>query len=57
MDIEPTDKATSLGWVAVTKNLEAEFNALSELKITQVDGPHIQVKGDVLRRSALRKAH
>ena len=49
MDIEPTDKAISVGWDAVKKNLEGEFSALSELKITQVDGPHIQIKGDVAR--------
>jgi ketosteroid isomerase-like protein len=47
MDIEPSAKAITFGWDAVKKNFEAEFNALSELKVTQADGPHVQVKGDV----------
>jgi ketosteroid isomerase-like protein len=47
MDIEPSDKSISVGWDAVKKNFESEFNAFSELKVTQADGPHIQVKGDV----------
>ena len=47
MDIEPADKTISLGWDAVKKNFESEFNAYSELKVAQADGPHIQVKGDV----------
>src|SRR5271170_2286368 len=47
MDIEPSDKSISVGWDAVKKNLVAEFNSLAELKVTQAEGPHIQVKGDV----------
>ena len=47
MDIEPSDKSISVGWDAVKKNFESEFNAFSELKVMQADGPHIQVKGEV----------
>lgn len=47
MDIEPSSKSISVGGDAVKKSFESEFNALSELKLTQADGPHIQVKGDV----------
>jgi ketosteroid isomerase-like protein len=47
MDIEPSHKSISVGWDAVKKNFESEFNTFSELKVTQADGPHIQVKGDV----------
>jgi ketosteroid isomerase-like protein len=49
--INPQDKSISTGWDAVKKNWETTFSggrqALSELKVTQADGPHIQVKGDV----------
>jgi ketosteroid isomerase-like protein len=47
MDIEPASKAIVLGWEGVKKNIEAYFEVFSELKLTQADGPHIQVKGDV----------
>ena len=47
MDIEPNDKAVSLGWDAVKKNFETEFSNLAQLKLQQADGPHIQVKGDM----------
>jgi ketosteroid isomerase-like protein len=47
MQVEPTSKAVTLGWRAVKKNLENFFGGFSELKVTQADGPHIQVKGDV----------
>lgn len=56
MDIEPSDKSISVGWDAVKKNLEAEFNSLAELKVTQADGPHIQVKGDVAWSTGLANA-
>jgi ketosteroid isomerase-like protein len=56
MDIEPTDKAISLGWDAVKKNLETEFANLAELKLMQADGPHIQVKGDVAWSTGMANA-
>jgi hypothetical protein len=57
MDIDPSDKSISVGWDAVKNNFESEFNAFSELKVTQADGPHIQVKGDVAWSTVLRIPH
>ena len=45
--VEPFDKGISLGWDAVKKNFEKEFGQLARLKVTQADGPHIQVRGNV----------
>jgi hypothetical protein len=38
MDIEPPDKAITLGRQAVKKNFEEEFSGFSELKVTQGNG-------------------
>jgi uncharacterized protein (TIGR02246 family) len=56
MDIEPSAKSISLGREAVKKSFETTFNALSELKVTQADGPHIQVKGDVAWSTGIANA-
>jgi ketosteroid isomerase-like protein len=56
MDIEPSAKSISLGWDAVKKTFETEFNAFSELKVTQADGPHIQIKGDVAWSTGIANA-
>ena len=45
VDIESRSKSIGLGWEAVKKNLEQNFSPFAELKDTQVDGPHIQIKG------------
>jgi ketosteroid isomerase-like protein len=47
MLVNPSNKSISTDWDAVSKNWKAQFDALSELKVTDSDGPHIQVKGDV----------
>jgi ketosteroid isomerase-like protein len=47
MHVEPSSKTVTLGWRAVKKNLENFFGGFSELKISQAEGPHIQVKGDI----------
>lgn len=47
MLINPRDKSISVGWDAIKKNWEATLNAYAELKVTQTDGPHIHVDGDV----------
>jgi ketosteroid isomerase-like protein len=47
MLVEPFDKVISLGWDAVKKTFDKEFGQLAELKVTQADGPHIQVRGNV----------
>lgn len=46
MDKEPVAKKVTLGWEGTRKNFEGLFAATEELKVTQVDGPHIQVQGD-----------
>jgi len=56
MDIEPRDKAISLGWDAVKKNFKTEFANTEELKLTQADGPHMQVKGDVAWSTGISNA-
>jgi ketosteroid isomerase-like protein len=45
--INPADKSISVGWDAVKKKWESTFSGDSELKVTQADGPYIQVKDDV----------
>jgi ketosteroid isomerase-like protein len=45
--INPADRSISVGWDAVKKGWEAQFNFLSDLKVTQADGPHVSVKDDV----------
>jgi ketosteroid isomerase-like protein len=51
MLINPRDQNVSVGWDAVRKGWEGQFGfvatQLSDLKVTQADGPHIHVKGDV----------
>jgi len=45
--INPASKSISVGWDAVRKAWAAQSDYLAALKITQVDGPYIQVKGDI----------
>jgi ketosteroid isomerase-like protein len=47
MLINPRDKSISVGWDAVKKSWEAAFNNNSELNVTQAEGPHIVVDGNV----------
>jgi len=47
MLVNPPDKSISVGWDPVKKNWEASFSRETELKVTQAEGPYIQVKGDV----------
>ena len=54
--INPADKSISVGWDAVKKDWQAQFNFLSELKVTQTDGPYISVKGDVARAAGIAKS-
>jgi ketosteroid isomerase-like protein len=49
MDIEPGTKTIAVGWDAVRKNIEGFFPAFTEVKNVQVDGPHVQIKGDLAR--------
>jgi ketosteroid isomerase-like protein len=54
--INPADKSISVGWDAIKKNWEGGFNAYAELKVTQVDGPHIHTNGNVAWSSGLVQA-
>jgi ketosteroid isomerase-like protein len=45
--INPADRRVSVGWDAVRKGWEGQFNFLGSLKITQADGPYVGVKGDM----------
>jgi ketosteroid isomerase-like protein len=46
MDKEPLAKVPTLGWEATRKNFGGAFGATAEAKVTQGEGPHIQVQGD-----------
>ena len=54
--VNPSDKSISVGWDAVKKDWQAQFNFLSELKVTQVDGPYVSVKGDVAWATGITNA-
>jgi len=56
MDIEPGTKTIAFGWDGVKKNLEGYFPFITELKNTQADGPHVQIKGDVARSMGIAMA-
>ena len=45
--VEPASQSVTVGWHAVKKNLEGFFGGFSGLKVTQAEGPYVQVKGDV----------
>jgi ketosteroid isomerase-like protein len=47
MDKEPVAKSVTLGWRGTRKNFEGLFDATAELKVTQAEGPHVQVQGDL----------
>jgi ketosteroid isomerase-like protein len=54
--LEPASKAIIHGWKAVKKGLEDFFGGFSEVKISQADGPHIRVKGEVAWSTGLSYA-
>jgi ketosteroid isomerase-like protein len=54
--INPSGKSIAVGWDAVKKEWEGLFNVLGELKVTQADGPHISVKGDVAWSTGIASA-
>jgi ketosteroid isomerase-like protein len=54
--INPRDKSISVGWDAVKKNWEATFDADSELKVSQADGPHIHIDGNVAWSTGMANA-
>jgi ketosteroid isomerase-like protein len=47
MSKTPPDKTISVGWDAVKKDWVADLNPVSELNVTEGNGPYIHVNGDV----------
>ena len=47
IDKEPVAKNITVGWEGTRKNFEDEFATQAEISIAQVEGPHIQVQGDL----------
>jgi ketosteroid isomerase-like protein len=47
MLVNPRDKAVTVGWDAVSKNWEAGWTHVTQLNVTQKDGPYIQINGNV----------
>jgi ketosteroid isomerase-like protein len=56
MSKQPPDKSISIGRDAVNKDWEADFQPLSELNVTQAEGPHIHVNGNVAWQMGIAKA-
>jgi ketosteroid isomerase-like protein len=57
MLITPQSKSISVGWDAVKKVWESNtFSVWSELNVTQMDGPYIQIKGDMAWATGVAKA-
>jgi ketosteroid isomerase-like protein len=54
--INPRDKGVSVGWDAVKNNWEVAFKDYAELKLTQLDGPHIHVSGNAAWSTGLVQA-
>ena len=51
--VNPTDKTVSVGWDAVKANWEGITGRYNTLKIAQVDGPYVTVKGKVAWRTGV----
>lgn len=56
ISIQPRDKSISVGWDAVKKDWENTFGHNSELKVTTIAGPYIQVSGDVAWATSIEEA-
>jgi ketosteroid isomerase-like protein len=56
MLINPFDKGISVGWDAVKKDWAVGLGNITQLKVTQADGPYVQVKGDVARAIGIASA-
>jgi ketosteroid isomerase-like protein len=56
ISIQPRDKSISVGWDAVKKDWENTFGRTSELKVTEIAGPYIQVRGDVAWATGIEEA-
>ena len=56
IDREPPDKTITVGWEGTRKNFEGLIATAAELSIAQVEGPHIQVQGDLAWSAGMVKA-
>ena len=56
MSKQPPDKNISVGWDAVKTDWEADFQPLSELNVTQAEGPYVRVNGNVAWQMGIAKA-
>jgi ketosteroid isomerase-like protein len=56
LDKEPTAKTITVGWEGTRKNFEGLVAGVAELAITQTDGPHVQVEGDLAWSAGISKA-
>jgi ketosteroid isomerase-like protein len=56
ISIQPRDKSISVGWDAVKKDWENTFSRTSELKVTEIAGPYIQVRDDVAWATGIEEA-
>jgi ketosteroid isomerase-like protein len=56
ISIQPRDQTISVGWDAVKKDWENTFGRTSELKVTEMAGPYIQVRGDVAWATGIEEA-
>jgi ketosteroid isomerase-like protein len=54
--VNPTSTAVSVGWPAVEENWRLLFNAFTQLTLTQLDGPHVRIRGDVAWATGLVNA-
>ena len=56
MLVNPRDTSITVGWDAVKNNWETAWTNYSSLKVTQLDGPHVVVKGDVAWSTGIANA-
>jgi ketosteroid isomerase-like protein len=56
IDKEPSDKTITVGWEGTRKNYEGMIAAVSQVSIAQVEGPHIQVRGDLAWSAGMAKS-
>ena len=56
IDKEPFDKTITVGWEGTKKNYEGLIAAQAEVSIAQVEGPHVQVQGDLAWSAGMAKA-
>jgi ketosteroid isomerase-like protein len=56
IDKEPPDRTITVGWEGTRKKFEGMIAGAAEVSIAQVEGPHIQVQGDLAWSAGMVKA-